>query len=41
MEKPNALLPQSELRIVPDGGHEINKSSPEVISAAINSLCQL
>ncbi|MCD8144326.1 MAG: alpha/beta fold hydrolase [Oscillospiraceae bacterium] len=32
------LLPQSKLHIIPDGGHEINKSSPEAISSIINSL---
>lgn len=34
----NALLPQSKLHIIPGAGHEINKSAPEAISSAINSL---
>ncbi|MCD8190178.1 MAG: alpha/beta hydrolase [Clostridiales bacterium] len=33
-----ALLPRSKLYIIPGAGHEINKSSPEVISTIINSL---
>ena len=32
------LLPQSEFYIIPGGGHEINKSSPEAISSIINSI---
>ena len=34
----NALLPQSKLHIIPSAGHEINKSAPDAISSAINSL---
>ena len=29
------LLPQAELHIVPDAGHEINKESPEAIAAVL------
>ncbi|MCD8148501.1 MAG: alpha/beta hydrolase [Clostridiales bacterium] len=34
-------LPQSRLYIISGAGHEINKSSPEAISAIINDLGQL
>ncbi len=34
----NVLLPQSKLHIISGAGHEINKSAPEAISSAINSL---
>lgn len=32
----NELLPQTELHIIPGVGHEINKYTPEAISAIIN-----
>ncbi|MDO4261938.1 MAG: alpha/beta fold hydrolase [Eubacteriales bacterium] len=33
-----ALLPQSELHIIPGAGHELNQSAPEAISAVLNGL---
>lgn len=32
------LLPQSELHIIPDAGHEVNKSAPEAISDILRKL---
>ena len=31
------LLPQAELYVIPDAGHEINKCAPEAIAAILNS----
>ncbi len=36
----NALLPQSQLQIIPGAGHEVNKCAPEAISAILNKVNQ-
>ncbi len=37
-KKLNTLLPQSKLHIIPDAGHEINKSAPEAVASVINTF---
>lgn len=36
----NALLPQSQLQIIPGAGHEVNKCAPEAIAAILNKANQ-
>lgn len=36
----NALLPQSQLQIIPGVGHEVNKCAPEAIAAILNKANQ-
>ncbi len=36
----NALLPQSQLQIIPGAGHEINKCAPEAIATILNDADQ-
>ena len=33
-----ALLPHSELYVIPDAGHEVNKSAPEAVSEVIHKI---
>jgi pimeloyl-ACP methyl ester carboxylesterase len=35
-KKLSALLPKSELLIIPGVGHEVNKYAPEAIAAILN-----
>ncbi len=36
----NALLPQSQLHMIPGAGHEVNKCAPEAIAAILNKANQ-
>lgn len=39
-EELSSLLPDSELRIIPDAGHEINKCAPAALAQIIESICK-